>query len=256
MRLNLLKAFGIFGAFLIIFLLIPIIFFIIWTDPKDVVRYGLDDTALEALMIGVSASLLSTSLLLISGIPLSYFLSRREFRGKGLLKAIIDLPLVIPHGVAGIMLLMAYNSRAPVGLLLSKAGITIEDSFYGIVAVMAFVSAPIMIGSLIEGFNSIDLNLEYVARSLGASEWRTFIEVTLPLSLRFIITGSLLSWGRGISEVGAILIVAYYPKSINVLIMDRFWTHGLRAASATALPLFLMSVAIFIIVRYPWRGRR
>jgi len=65
----------------------------------------------------------------------------------------------------------------------------------------------------------------------------------------------LLSWGRGISEVGAILIVAYYPKSINVLIMDRFWTHGLRAASATAFPLFLISIAIFMMVRFSWRGR-
>ena len=256
MRFDVFRAFGIFGAFLILFLLIPIISFVMGTDPGDVVKYGLDDAALNALVIGISASLLSTIFLLISGIPLSYFLARREFHGKGLLKALIDLPLVTPHGVAGIMLVMAYNSRAPIGSLLSKAGVIIEDSFYGIVAAMAFVSAPIMIGSLVDGFNSIDLNLEYVARSLGASEWRTFIEVTLPLSLRFIITGSLLSWGRGISEVGAILIVAYYPKSMNVLIMDRFWTHGLRAASATALPLFLISIAIFMIVRFSWRERR
>lgn len=249
-RSGLTLVFSLVGSLLVLFLLIPLFLFLIGVSLSDLMNYGLSEDAIDALYVSLAASTISTLILLALGIPISYLFARREFRVKELLKSLIDLPLVIPHGVAGIALLVAFNSRAPLGSILASAGITIEDSFWGIVAVMCFVAAPLAVDTLTDAFLSIDPNLEYVARSLGASEWRAFASVTLPLAIRSVITASIMAWARGMSEVGAILIVAYYPKSINVVIMDRFWTHGLNAARATALPLLLISVASFVLLKW------
>lgn len=247
--LRMAQGFAALGFLLILFILLPLASLTVGTSPREVIKYGFDSEALSALYIGISASLLATVILMALGIPLAYVLAKREFRGRELIKALIDLPLIIPHGVAGIALLVAYNSRTMIGSLLTNLGLKLEDSFWGIVAVMAFVSAPLMVDSLIDGFLGVDVNLEYVARSLGASESTTFWKVTMPLASRSLITGSLLSWARGMSEVGALLIVAYYPKSINVLIMERFWTYGLKVAKATALPLLVISLVSFVAIR-------
>ncbi|MEM0268621.1 MAG: ABC transporter permease [Candidatus Korarchaeum sp.] len=254
-RSLLISTFSVLGSLLILFLLAPLLSFFTGISLSDLMKYGLREDALNALCITIAASSLSTILLLLLGIPISYVIARRTFRGRDLIRSLVDLPLIIPHGVAGIAILIAYNSRAPLGSLLARTGIIIEDSFWGIVTVMCFVSAPLMVDTLIDGFLSVDQSLEHVARSLGASEWRTFLTVTLPLSFRSVITASIMAWARGISEVGALLIVAYYPKSINVLIMDRFWNYGLEAAKATALPLLAISVSCFILLKW-LSGRR
>ncbi|RDD52800.1 MAG: ABC transporter permease subunit [Candidatus Korarchaeota archaeon NZ13-K] len=252
---SLMISFSIAGSLLILFLLIPLISLLYGVSLSDLMRYGLSEDAVNALIIALAASSLSTILLLIFGIPLSYLIARRDFPGRGLVRSIMDVPLAIPHGVSGIAILLAYNSRAPLGSLLAKVGLAMEDSFWGIVAVMCFVAAPLMIDTLTDGFLSVDPDLEHVARSLGATEWESLARVTLPLALRSIVTASIMAWARGLSEVGAILIVAYYPKSINVLIMDRFWTYGLNAARATALPLLSLSLACFILLKW-LSGRR
>lgn len=237
------------GSLLVLFLLVPLFSLLVGVSPSDLARYGLSEDSLKALYLSLAASSTSTAMLLLSGIPMAYLIARKGFPGRELVRSLIDLPLVLPHGIAGIALLGAYNSRAPLGSLLAGAGIVLEDSFWGIVAAMCFVSAPLMVDTLVDGFLSVDRSLEHVARSLGASEWRTFIAVTLPLASRSVITASLMSWARGMSEVGALLVVAYYPKSMNVLIMDRFWNQGLGAAKATALPLLAISVACFFLLK-------
>ncbi len=247
--LRMIQGFAALAILLILFILIPLMSLLVGTSPQEVAAYGFDEEALHALYIGISASVIATVILIVLGVPLAYLLARRKFKGSDLVKALVDLPFVIPHGVAGISLLVAFNPRTAIGSLLSNLGIKLEDSFWGVVAAMAFVSVPLMIDALVDGFSGIDVNLEYVARSLGASESSTFWEVTLPLASRSLVTGSLLSWARGMSEVGALLIVAYYPKSINVLIMERFWTYGLQVAKATAIPLLAISLTTFVFIR-------
>ncbi len=247
--------FAALALLLISFIVVPLASLLLGTSSQEIVKYGLDSEALYALYIGISASIIATVLLIISGVPLAYLLTRRDFKGRDLIKALVDLPFVIPHGVAGIALLVAFNSRTPLGFILSNLGMKLEDSFWGIVSVMAFVSVPLMVDALIDGFSGVDTDLEHVARGLGASESETFWRITLPLASRSLVTGSLLSWARGMSEVGALLIVAYYPKSINVLIMERFWTYGLQVAKATAIPLLVISLTTFVLIRR-FSGRR
>ncbi|RLE55235.1 MAG: hypothetical protein DRJ40_08580 [Thermoprotei archaeon] len=237
------------GGVLIFFLLAPLLIFVATTDLNYVLKYGFDEEATSAMYIGMLAATTSTLILLILGTPLAYALARYRFPGKGLIEAVIDLPLAIPHGVVGIMVLLAYSSRAPLGTLLANLGMRIEDSFWGIVFAMVFVSVPLAVDTIKEGFDMVDPEIEYVARSLGASELMTFMKISLPLVTKHIITAALLSWARAMSEVGAILVVAYFPKSINVLVMERFWTYGLEVAKATAFPLLITTLTAFTVVR-------
>lgn len=200
--------------------------------------------ALSAVALSLGAGAASASISTLFGTPLAYILSRLEFRGKSLIQGLLDLPLILPHTVAGIALLLAFNSRAPLGLLLSSAGLRVEDSLYGVVLAMVFVSSPFAVNFAKRGFDSVDLELEKVARSMGASAQRVFLTISLPLASRSILTGWLMSLARAISEVGAIMVVAYHPTVAGVLVYEWFLTRGLRAAAGLSVLLLLASLAI------------
>ncbi len=242
------------ASILITFLVIPIIALFALSDLGVMGKVLITNEEYASLVWSAMATTLlasgtSTVTLLILSIPLAYILARTDFRGKSLIEAFIDLPLMIPHAVAGIMILLAYGGRGLLANLTRSLGIAICNTFWGIVAVMAFVSAPIMIDTIRVGFESVSPTLELIARSLGASPAKAFTTVTLPLSIKAICTAAILSWARALSEVGAILIVAYYPKTINVLIIEWFMTYGLKYAVAISVPLVLISLALFTILK-------
>lgn len=246
------------ASVLILFLLTPLIAIFTLTDlhalEEALIKNRMLSTeAWEAFAVTIKASLTASALLLVLGTPLAYLLARREFAGKYLVEALIDVPLMIPHAVAGIMILTAYGRGGLLGSLTTSLGMAVDDSFWGIVAAMAFVSAPILIDTVKVGIESVDPMVEMVARSLGAGPGKVFTSITLPLTLKSISVGFLLSWARSISEVGAILIVAYYPRSVNVLIVEWFNTYGLSYAIALSIPLVLLSVALFVVVRWVLR---
>ncbi|NPA23519.1 MAG: ABC transporter permease [Crenarchaeota archaeon] len=200
----------------------------------------------SAFITTFEASLLSTLILIIVGVPAGYVLARGDFKLKPIVEAIIDMPFVVPHPVVGVMLLTAFGSRGliPVG---------IEDTFWGVVSVMLFVSAPLMIDTVKIGFLSIDVSLEQVARCLGASFWKTFTNILLPLCGRSILAGAILSLARALSEVGALLVLAYFPKTVNILILEWLDTLGLPYAIAVSciylIVIFIMFVALRIVTR-------
>ncbi len=246
-------AVAILSIVLTLFVLVPLISLLLYTRIDILQQLFQGYTAQEvvnAFIVTFKASILSTALLLIFGVPLGYLLARYSFPGKKLLESIIDIPLVLPHTVAGVAILTGFGSRSYLGSVLNSIGLRIEDSFWGIVAAMMFVSTPIMVDSAKIAFQSIDPELEDVARCLGASPARAFISITLPLALRGIIAGTILSWARALSEVGAILVVAYYPKSINVLVLEYLNVYGLSYAIALSTVLALISIALFTALRF------
>ncbi len=241
------------GSFIILFLFIPIASLFAMLNPQILAEVFTSpmyvDEVRGAFITTFLASGLATAVLLLCGIPLAYILARYSFPGKTVIESVLDIPLMIPHAVAGIMVLTAFGKRGLLGILTTNLGLAVDDSFWGIVAVMAFVSAPIMIDTVKAGFSSVDPMLEAVARSLGASRARVFVTVTLPLAYRSILAGTILSWARALSEVGAIIVVAYYPKTINVLILEYLNVYGLGYAIALAIPLTLLALALFIALR-------
>lgn len=189
------------------------------------------------LLCGVGA----TGLGIILGAPLAYLLARHEFPGRTLVQGIIDLPVVIPHPVAGIALLLLFSflprQVSPVG------------HWVGIVLAMFFVSVSLLINTLQEGFRSIPLEMEWSSRSLGIGPVGTFRKITLPLARNHLLTGSILMWARSISEFGAIVILVYHPSVASVLIYDRFTSFGLREALPVAALLIWICIISFVLLR-------
>lgn len=231
--------FGLFGSFLILFIVLPLLV----TLGKQAYEWEMllatlkDDVVLDALK---NSLLTSTATMLISlffSVPLGYILARSEFKGKNLIQAIVDVPVVIPHSVVGIMLLVTFSEA-------------ILDNYLGIISAMLFVSAPFTINSSRDGFLGIDEKLEHVAQTLGASKFRAFLTISLPLALPSILSGAIMTWARAISEVGAILVVAYYPKTAQVLVIEYFINYGLKHAMPIASTLIVLSLIIFAFLRW------
>ncbi|MHC1631122.1 MAG: ABC transporter permease subunit [Methanotrichaceae archaeon] len=222
-------------------------------NPKGLLDAIADHSVLSAIWLTIYASLLSTLIAVLSGTPLAYILARKEFSGKWLVESLVDLPLIVPHTVAGIGLLMVFGSH---GLIGSFSPVRFVDALPGIIVAMLFVSSPFFINSAREGFQSVDPRLEWVARTLGADQWSAFRRVSLPLASRHILVGAIMSWARGISEFGAVIVIAYYPMIAPTLIWDRFLTAGLSSSAPISVLLILICMTIFISLRILSKGDR
>lgn len=252
---RLLLVFSAAGSLLVLILLVPIVCAFFMTSPAELAEALADAEVLRALSVTFIAATAATLIATILGVPLAYILARGEFAFKGVLESVLNVPLAIPHSVAGILILSAYHSRTRIGSLLGNLGIVIEDTVWGIILAMLFVSSPILISSAKSGFSMIDEELEHVARTLGAGRLKAFFTVTLPLSTRAIVAGALLTWARAVSEVGALLIVAPYPKSIAILVIQRFEVFGLSAVIPITVILLLLSILVVFAISYLARGR-
>jgi len=240
------------GSLLLLFIILTLsnmIFRQIVFDTEGLLEAAADPVVIEAIVLTLYCSFLATMIAAVLGTPLAYVLARHDFLGKTIVESIIDVPIVIPHSVAGLALYAMFMSRSPVGEAFSSIGVVFEDSMWGIVVAMLFVSAPFYVNAAREGFQSINPRLERVARTLGASQWKSFYQITLPLSVRHLFSGAVMAWARGISEFGAVIMIAFYPMIAPVLIFYRFTTHGLSGSQPIAVLLILICISVFIILR-------
>jgi molybdate/tungstate transport system permease protein len=241
--------FGFLGLLLLIFIVLPVLTTIFGTGLPAIWRTLSDPEALLSLGLTFYAAIWATFLAFICGVPLAYILARYDFWGKSWVEGLINLPIVIPHTAAGIALLMVFGRQSWIGEAFEGLGIRFVDQFPGIVVGMLFVSLPFLVNSAREAFAMVDPELESVALSDGATPWQAFFRVTLPLAWRGVMAGALMMWGRGISEFGAIVILAYHPKVIPVLVYERFSGFGLDEAQPVAVLLILASLIVFLLVQ-------
>ncbi len=244
-----------FSSVLVLFILLPIVSTVsAQLYEFDRLVEALKDRAVwNSILLTYYAALLSTIIAVIFGTPLAYLLARYDFRGKSVIEGIADIPVVIPHTVAGIALLAVFGSNGLVG---NFSPIRFVDALPGIVVAMLFVSAPIYLNTVREGFASVDVRLEQVARTLGASPAKVFFTVSLPLTARHIAAGAVMAWARAISEFGAVVVIAYYPMIAPTLIYERYLSAGLSAARPVAVILILLSLLVFVILRLLLWGER
>ena len=156
-----------------------------------------------ALALTVATATASTLIAALLGTPLAYWLARREFRGRALVQAVLDLPLLIPHPVAGIALLILLTRGSPLGAALLAIGVRVVGSPLAIVVAMLFVSAPIYVSAAREAIADVDPRYEAVARTLGDSFRDSVHRVTLPMAWRGLLAGAVTAWARAASEFGA-----------------------------------------------------
>jgi len=250
------KKYGVFTIFfvvlsitLFILLIIPIFSILTQENPFIIFDTLFTNFVAEAILTSFYCSFLSTFLAFCLGIPLGYLLARYNFPGKRILDSIVDLPILIPHSVAGILLLAAYGQRGFLGQFFSNFSLSFYDTPWGIVIAMFFVSAPFLIKGARDSFESVSPNIEKAARTLGASRTRTFITITLPIASRGIFTSCVLCWARGISEFGAVYVLAATPLVGSTLVYYEFTGSGLSASRPIAIALILVTLLIFIILK-------
>jgi molybdate/tungstate transport system permease protein len=241
--------FALAGSLLVLFVVLPLVSTILSTTPGAFLKSFGDPEVLHSIGLTFGAAAIATALAMLTGVPLAYLLARHSFRGKRLLEAIINLPVVIPHTAAGVALLLVFGRRGLIGQWLSPLGITFTDNLGGIVVAMLFVSLPFLVNLSREAFAMVDEELERVAFTDGASQWQAFWHITIPLAWRGVLSGAVMMWARGISEFGAVVILAYHPKIAPVLVYERFEGFGLNAAQPIALLLILVALVVFILLR-------
>ena len=237
------------GSVLLLFLALPVGDLALTAGPSGLRKLFTDAELRASLLLTGGAAMVTVILGIIGGTPLAYLLARREFRGRAVVAAIIDLPLLIPHPVAGIALLLMLGRDSVVGGALLSAGLRIVGSPAGIVAAMLFVSVPLYVSAAREAFARVDVRYEAVARTLGDPAWRVFRRVTLPLSMRGLIAAAVVMWARAVSEFGAIAIITYNPKVASVLSYDRFTSYGLPEALPVAAVLVLIALVPLTLLR-------
>ncbi len=230
------------ASIFLLFLFAPILRLIISGGAGGVGRIFSDSELRGSLALTAATATTATMIGVVGGTPIAYLLARRDFRGRAVVAALIDLPLLIPHPVAGIALLLVLGRESAVGSALLQAGFRIAGSPAGIVCAMLFVSAPLYVSAAREAFARVDPRYEAVGRTLGDPAWRVFRRVTLPLSLRGLIAAGVVMWARAVSEFGAIVILTYNPKVVSVLSYDRFTSFGLREALPVAAALTILAL--------------
>lgn len=183
---------------------------------------------------------------LLPGIALAWLLARKEFIGKGLVDALVLLPMVLPPVVPGYLLLVAFGRNGWAGKFLHEwFGISLAFNWTGAVLASLIMGLPLMIQPIRLAFQLIDSRLENAARTLGAGPWRVFFTITLPLSLPGILVGAILSFSRSLGEFGAtITFVGNIEGETRTLPLAIYSYVHQPGGEAPAMRLIWLSIAL------------
>ena len=247
------------GFILLGTILLPVFYLMLQSSSQTLTVTFHDAEVRSALGVSLLSASITTFVVCLFGVPLGYAMARTHFWGKQLLDSLIDLPILIPQSVAGIALLVMVGPKAPLGQAMREyLGLSITSTLLGIVLAQIFVSATFLVRASMQAFAEVDPKLENVSRTLGASQLQTFFSVSLPLAWRGIFAGCILTWSRAISEAGALMLLAYHPFTISILVHDRFTQFGTAEAQPVSVLLVLVCLFLFIVlnlIKYMPLGR-
>jgi molybdate transport system permease protein len=204
----------------------------------------------QAIWLSLRLSLATTAILLALGIPIAAWLAFSRWRWKFLAEAVVALPLVLPPTVLGFYILLAIGPRSPLGALYAKlTGGMLPFSFQGLLLASVLYSLPFTVQPVANSFASVDRGLIEASWCLGVSRFATFRRVVLPLSLRGIATGAILSFAHTMGEFGVVLMVggniAGVTRTVSISIYDQ--VQALDYAAATQTSLFLLGLSFAVL---------
>jgi molybdate transport system permease protein len=238
------------------FFILPLLGLLLRAPWGDAGRSLTAPETLEALRLSLVASLSATGIALVLGVPLAWVYARAEFPGRAVLRALTTLPMVLPPVVGGIALLLAFGRRGLLGSWLdSTFGITLPFTTAGVVMAETFVAMPFLILTVEAGLRSMDRRYEEAARTLGASRWRVFTQVTVPLIGPSLFAGAVLCWARALGEFGATITFAgNFPGITQTMPLAVYLLLGtnLEASIILSLVLLLISLLVLIGLRHRW----
>jgi len=214
----------------------------------------------QILALSVRVAIVSVVCSLPVAVLVALVLARLEFPGKTLLDALVPLPLVLPPVVVGFALLVLFGKRGPIGSLLDAwFGFTFAFRWTGAALASALMGFPLMVRAIRLSIEAVDRRLETAARTLGGSPVFVFASVTLPLALPGIVTGTLLSFARGLGEFGAtITFVSNIPGETRTLPLAIYTFTQVPGGDAQALRLSVVAVVVSMLAlaASEWLTRR
>jgi molybdate transport system permease protein len=199
-------------------------------------------TSIALFTIGVAS--LATLVMLPFGLGLAWLLARRRFPGRALLDTVVTLPLVMPPVATGLILLKLFGRTGPLGRWFSAAGLDIVFTWRAVVVAMAVMGLPLFVRTARAGFEQVSRRYEDVAETLGASPWRVFFTISLPLASRAIAAGALLAFSRAVGEFGATIMVAGAIPGRTRTLAVAIFTLAEAGQDHEAMLLLAVSVAI------------
>ncbi len=208
------------------------------------------DRTLAAFRVTISAALMATVFNACFGLLLAWVIVRYKFPGKRLLDALIDLPFALPTAVAGIALVALYDRNGWMGMLLAEMNIKVAYTWWGIAIAMTFTSVPFGVRTVQPVMESLRMDLEEAAQTLGARDIQVFRHIIFPQLWPSFIMGASLAFARSLGEFGAVIFIAgnmpYKTEIASLLIMIRLDEYDFPAASAIAGTLLLLALAVLI----------
>lgn len=231
------------------FLTVPLVALILHTSMSHLLDSLFEPHVAEAILLSISTTLVTTVLAVIFGTPVAYVLARHQFWGRSLVDTIVDLPMVLPPAVAGVALLMTFGRQGIFGSLLQNLGIRIAFTQIAVVLAQLFVASPFYIKSAVQGFTSIDREIEHAAAMDGASAFHVFRNVTIPLALPSLFSGVLMTWARALGEFGATIIFAgNFPGRTQTMPLAIYIGFEIDFSVALTLAVVLLAISFAIII--------
>jgi len=218
----------------------------------------LTDSDLEAVWLTVRLASIVTLILLLTGTPLAWWLSRNKTWWKGAVGAIIALPLVLPPSVIGFYLLLAMGPNGPIGTITKSLGFgLLPFSFWGLVIGSVFYSLPFMVQPLQNAFESIGERPLEVAATLRASPLDAFFSVVVPLTLPGFFTACILTFAHTVGEFGVVLMIGGNIPGITQVASIQIYSHveALEFAPAHRLSavMLVFSFLVLLLLQF-WRS--
>jgi len=235
---------------LVLYIALPLLALLLFLSPRELVEHLASPLAMRALWLTIKTTLVATALAVILGTPLAFVLARGSFRGRNVLDTLVDLPVAIPPVVAGVALLLAFGRRGLLGRHLDVWGYQIAFTSVAVVMAQLFMASPFFVKAARAGFEGVDVRLEAAARTLGATRWRVFLTITVPLARPALLSGIVLTWARALSEFGATMMFAGNfsgrTQTLTLAVMSALESDLETAVAVSTLSLGLGLTALLI----------
>ncbi len=213
-----------------------------------------------AITLSLKVACVAALASLPAGIAVAWVLARRRFPGKALLDALVHLPLVLPPVVVGYALLVSFGSQGAIGAFLAEhVGLTFAFRWTGAALASAIMGFPLMVRAIRLSIEAVDHRLEQAAATLGASPWRVFATVTLPLAWPGIVAGGVLAFAKALGEFGAtITFVSNIPgetQTLSSAIYELMQVPG-GETGIWRLALVAVLISLLALLASEWLVRR
>ena len=207
----------------------------------------------EALWLTLRLAASTTAILLLIALPLAWWIASGKGAGRAVVQALVALPLVLPPTVLGFYLLVMLGPLTAPGRILTRIfGHSLAFSFSGLLVGSVLYSLPFAVQPLVAGFGVVDHGYVEAAATLGASPWRTFWSVVMPLTRGGLLTSAVLAFTHTVGEFGVVLMlggnIPGATQTLSISLYDQVQDFNYRAANQTALVLVVVSLAALIVI--------